>query len=145
MRRLASLAVVLLCLGGCDSVIMTAGGIAGSIGLDYYMQDDKGRVLNAPAGEVQKAARHTLDRMAITVEKEGPRTGEGQRGWEIMATAYGRTIRVDVIPMTPRTTRLVVVAYRQLEILRDEGTSEEIIFQTARQIGPARAMETARR
>ena len=73
-----------------------------------------------------------------------------EEGWNLTATAADRTIDIELERLTPRTTRMRVVANKGSLFFKDSATSTEIILQTAQTLqddptGAKSARKTYRR
>ena len=131
MQRLliALVGLTLLVLPGCASVLMTAAGVAGSIGLNQAIDGRIDRTFTASVDDVLIATLHSLGDMELKVTDEGA----NERGWSISAAATSRTIDIDLEPLSKATTRMRVVTYKE-GVFMDRATSSEIVAQTARRL-----------
>jgi Protein of unknown function (DUF3568) len=128
--------VVLLCafsvsLGGCGAVglaVFGAGAGAGmGAGVDYTMNGIAYKTYAAPIKNVRVATLKTFDDMGMPVVSD-QRT---PNGWQLTATAADRTINVELETLTPKTTRMRIVADEGQFFFKDKATESEIIAQTA--------------
>ena len=121
--------VVLISTGtqGCIGVALTAGGLASAVAVDHTLGGIAYKTFTVPAKDVRSATLKGLKQMDIGVED----TQETESGYQILASASNRTIEVDLEELTPKTTRMRVVAKKDGGVLRDSATATEIIIQTA--------------
>lgn len=131
MRRLIPTLglLVVLTLGGCAGAALTAGGIAGSTGVNHTLNGIVYKTFTAPMKELRVATLKSLKKMQIKV------TGDKKAdyGWRIEGTAFDRTIGIELERLTPAATRMRVIT-DEGAIFKDSATSTEIIIQTARQL-----------
>lgn len=128
---LAVIAIVAaLALPGCASVALTAGGIAGSAGVNHTLNGIAYKTFTAPVEKVRVATMKSLSRMQIKVS----RAKKVDRNWEIDATAIERTINIELEAVSRSATRMRVVTNKGGFIFKDAATSTEIIIQTARRL-----------
>jgi hypothetical protein len=125
--RLALILVSLLFLPGCAAVALTAGGIAGGTGVSHTLNGIAYKTFTASLGEIRVATLRALNRMEIKVAENA----ESEEGWKILATAKNREIEIELEELTPKTTRMRVVANKDA-IIKDAATATEIIIQTVR-------------
>ena len=118
-----------LLLQGCASAGLTllsiGTGTAAGAGVNHTLSGISYKTFNSSMSELASATDLALDRMAIEV---GERS-DIENGRMILAKANDREIEIELESLTPRTTRMRVVAKRGF-ILRDAATSTEIIIQT---------------
>jgi|HubBroStandDraft_1064217.scaffolds.fasta_scaffold24632_2 hypothetical protein len=146
--------VLLLCaaaLQGCTAAaigltIATAGAGAGmSVGVEHTLNGIVYKTFAASANDVRFATLKTLDQMGMPLT-----TDEATKtGWQLTATASGRTLDIQLERLTDTATRMRVVANEGWIIFKDSATATEIILQTAQTLQDdavaARAGETHRR
>lgn len=118
-----------LLLQGCASAGLTllsigTGTVAGA-GVNHTLSGMSYKTFNSSISELVSATDLALVRMAIEVDD----MTEVENGRLIHARANDREIEIEFEELTPRTTRMRVVAKRGF-ILRDAATSTEIIIQT---------------
>jgi hypothetical protein len=106
---------------------MTAGGIAGSAGVNHTMSGITYKTFATPMKTLRVATLKTLNRMEFKVVEDG----KSEDGWKIAATAADRTIDIDLEQLTRATTRMRVVTNKGGFFFKDSATSTEIILQTA--------------
>ncbi len=124
--RLALVLVSLLALPGCAAVALTAAGIAGGVGVNHTLNGIAYKTFTVPLGEMRVATLRALNRMAIDITENT----ETEEGWKILATASDREIEIELEKLTPKTTRMRVVANNDA-FFKDSATATEIIIQTA--------------
>lgn len=125
-----------LFLAGCAPVAMTAGGIAGSAGVNHALNGIAYKTFTAPVGKVRVATIRSLNRMEMKVTNDVKQND----GWRIEAIAAERTIEIDLEALTPSATRMRVVTNKGGFFFKDSATSTEIILQTAQRLeGPSTA------
>lgn len=128
--RIVLILTASLALPGCAAVALTAGGIASSVGVDHTLSGIAYKTFTAPIDDVESATLAGLKDMAIGVE-DSQRT---DTGYSIVAAASNREIHVNLEALTPKTTRMRVVAKKDGGFLRDSATATEIIIQTAQNL-----------
>jgi hypothetical protein len=128
-HSLIPLIVVLISIGtqGCIGVALTAGGLASAVAVDHTLSGIAYKTFTVPVNDVRSATLTGLKQMEIGVDD----TQKTESGYQILATASNRTIEVDLEKLTPKTTRMRVVAKKDGGVLRDSATATEIIIQTA--------------
>lgn len=126
VRREVLLIVGLLFLQGCAATALTAGGLAASTGINHTLSGIVYKTFVTPVGELRQATLETLVLMEIEVTQDV----ETAAGWEIGATASDRRIEIELESLTPRTTRMRVIAHMGKVFLKDSATATEIIIQT---------------
>ncbi|MEE8516458.1 MAG: DUF3568 family protein [Alphaproteobacteria bacterium] len=123
--RVVSAITALLLLAGCAAVAVTAGGIAGSTGVNHTLNGIVYKTFTTPMKDMRVATLKTLNRMDMPVTDDK----EAKFGWLIVATARERVIEIELEKLTNRTTRMRVVANKG-DFLKDSATGTEIIIQT---------------
>lgn len=128
-----------LMLQGCAGIGLTllgiGGGTAASAGVNHTLGGIAYKTFAAPADEVHAAARNALQAMAMPIDKDQP----GEAGGHVLAArAADREIDIAIETITPRTTRLRVVATEDV-IFKDSSTATEIIMQTAQALDDLQA------
>ena len=131
MRRFLPILGMLaaLNLAGCAGVALTAGGIAGSAGVNHTLSGIVYKTFTAPMKDLRTATLKTLNMMQITVTADK----KAEYGWRIDGTAYERTIEIELERLTPSVTRMRVTVDKG-SIFKDSATSTEIILQTAQRL-----------
>jgi hypothetical protein len=95
------LVVGLLSAPGCAAVALTAGGVAGSAGVEHTLSGITYKTFASSLAEVRHAALTTLGRMDIEVTNDH----ETEDGREIQAVAKDRTIDIELEAITQKTTK----------------------------------------
>lgn len=142
-RPLAVLGLLsIFALSGCAAVALTAGGIAGSAGVNHTLSGIVYKTFAAPQGQMRVATLKTLNRMQMKVKKD-EKTDDG---WHIEAAAVDREIDIELERLTPSATRMRVSTSNDM-IFKDSATSTEIIVQTAEVLDQIKAVKrnTAKR
>ena len=132
MRNIAlvrGLSMVLL-LGACAPVAMTAGGIASGAGVNHALNGIAYKTFTAPVRQVRVATIKSLNRMEMKVTSDA----KSEKGWRIEAVAAERTIEIDLETLTPSATRMRVVTNTGELFFKDSATSTEIILQTSQRL-----------
>lgn len=126
----AFLAASLFVLAGCEAAGLTllgsGSGVAMGTGIQHSLGGIVYKTFTAPSDRVWLAAHRGLERMEIAVVDESEEEGN----WTINAKASERDITVELEELTPRTTRMRVVAEDGI-LFKDSATATEIIVQTA--------------
>jgi hypothetical protein len=129
-RLLMPLAAAIL-LQGCAAaglaVVGAGAGVGMGTGVEHELSGIGYKVFTTPVDAVHHATRATLARLAMPITAD-TRTKDG---WSLTATAADRTIDIELERLTPRTTRMRVVANKGDLFFKDSATSTEIILQTA--------------
>lgn len=126
-RPLAILGLLsIFALSGCAAAALTAGGIAGSAGVNHTLSGIVYKTFAAPEGQLRVATLKTLNRMQMKVKKDE----KVDFGRHIQATAVDREIDIELERLTPSATRMRVSTSNDM-IFKDSATSTEIILQTA--------------
>jgi hypothetical protein len=130
LRRLAPLALAVL-LQGCAAaglaVVGAGTGVGMGTGVEHQLNGVGYKTFATPIDSVHHATRATLARLEMPITAD-TRTNEG---WKVSASAAERTIDIELERLTPRTTRMRVVADKGGLFGKDSATSTEIILQTA--------------
>jgi len=108
------------------AVFGASAGVAMGTSVDYTLNGIAYKTFVSPMPTVRQATLSGLSRMGMKVVQE-KKTGSG---WTIAATADGREIDIDLERLTPRTTRMRVVANNGV-IFKDRATEAAIIDETA--------------
>jgi hypothetical protein len=130
IRLVFPLALAVL-LQGCAAAALSLVGAGAGVGLGTGVEHELSgigyKVFATPADSVHHATRATLARLAMPITAD-TRTKDG---WSLTASAADRTIDIELERLTPRTTRMRVVANKGGLFFKDSATSTEIILQTA--------------
>jgi hypothetical protein len=135
LRHVAVLVFALLGLGGCAALGITGGAVtvaavgagAGEVlraGTEYSLTGTALRTFTASMDIMAEVTRSTLSRMAFTIESEE----EMSPGRRIVATGIGRTIEIELEPLSPAVTHIELAVKRNF-FRRDRSTANEIIVQ----------------
>jgi hypothetical protein len=135
LRHVAILAFALLSFGGCAALGITGGAVtvaavgAGATevlraGTEYSLTGTALRTFTAPVDIMAEVTRSTLGRMAFTIESEE----DMSPGRRIIATGIGRTIEIELEPLSPAVTHIELAVKRNF-FRRDRSTANEIIIQ----------------
>jgi hypothetical protein len=131
MSRIAwhgvSVALIVSLMTGCMPLGLTALGVGGSTAVSHTLNGITYRTFTAPSSKVRRAALIALQKMEIKVLS----TAREQNIEILNASAMGRTIQVQLEPLTSNTTRMRVTATSG-GIIYDSATATEIILQTER-------------
>ena len=112
---------------GCMPLGVTALGVGGSTAVSHTLNGITYRTFTASSGKVKHAALTALSRMEIKLV-----SSTQQDKTELLnATASGRTIQIQLEPLTSNTTRMRVTATNG-GFIYDSATATEIILQTER-------------
>lgn len=114
------------CAGAGMAVVGAGTGVAMGTGVDYTLNGIAYKTYTAPIENVQVATRTAFENMGIAITKDEP----GEKGWTFEGTANDRVIGVELQGLTPKTTRIRVVAEDGV-FFKDRATAAEIIYQTA--------------
>jgi hypothetical protein len=125
--RLVGMILALAALGGCVAVGATALGVGAAVGVNHTLNGIVYKTFTEPLPKVRRATLTALKQMEITVSSI-EKTKDGEL---IKAKASNRAIEVEFESLTPKTTRMRVVAESD-GILKDSATATEIILQTER-------------
>jgi uncharacterized protein DUF3568 len=124
---LAGIMVALGTASGCVAVGATALGVGAAVGVNHTLGGIVYKTFTEPLPKVKRATLTALKQMEITVASI-EKTKDGEL---IKAKASNRAIEVQFESLTPKTTRMRVVAESD-GILKDSATATEIILQTER-------------
>lgn len=120
-------AAVILLSGGCAAVGITALGVGAATGVSHTLGGIVYKTFSEPMPKVKRATLTALRRMEITVDSvQATKDGE-----VIKARAANRSIEVQFESLTPKATRMRVIADSD-GFFKDSATATEIILQTER-------------
>ena len=126
-RTLVSAVLLALGTAGCDPVTLTAASLGAGVGVSHTLGGIIYRTFTAPLKTVENGSVVAMQDMGVkVVSRSTNKMGERV----INATAKDRDIEVLLEPLTPRTTRMRVIASNGL--LKDSATAQEIMLQTER-------------
>ena len=112
---------------GCAAVALTAGGVGAAVGVNHTLNGIVYKTFSEPLPKVKRATLTALKQMEIPVET----VEKTKQGELIRAKAANRAIEVEFESLTPKTTRMRVVADSD-GLIKDSATATEIILQTER-------------
>ncbi|MGE5537246.1 MAG: DUF3568 family protein [Gemmatimonas sp.] len=137
----ASLLLPLAGCAGAGMAVASAGaGVAMGTGVDYTLNGIAFKTFTAPIDEVKVATRRGLDNMGIEITKDEA----SEKGWRFEAIANSREVGIELQELTPKTTRIRVVAEDGI-FFKDKATETEIIFQTADALDHPKPTQTAKK
>lgn len=133
-----------LALQGCAgevglTMLGIGGGTAANVGVEHTLNGIAYKTFTAPVDQVHAASRRALADMSVKVTDDT----KTENGRQVTATAAEREIEIRFERLTPRMTRMRVVASENV-LFKDSATATEIILQTADRL-ENRASATARR
>jgi lipoprotein-anchoring transpeptidase ErfK/SrfK len=124
-RRLGVAGTILLLLGGCQAIALTAAGIGASTGLTHTVDSIASRTFTSNQRQVKQATLIAMGKMGMKLESsEKSETGEVVR-----ASLPGRSIEIVLTPLSETVTRINTTAQRSV-FLYDGATAREIVAQT---------------
>lgn len=112
--------------GGAVAAAAVGAG-AGEVlraGTEYNLAGTAFRTFTAPVDTLREVTRATLNRMAFTLEREEAMSP----GRRIVASGIGRSIEIELEPLSPAVTRVELLVKRGF-LRRDRATASEIITQ----------------
>jgi Protein of unknown function (DUF3568) len=112
---------------GCAAVALTALGVGGAVGVNHTLNGIVYKTFTEPLPKVKRATLTALKQMEIAVDA----VEKTKQGEVIKAKASNRAIEVEFEALTPKTTRMRVVADSD-GLIKDSATATEIILQTER-------------
>lgn len=118
------LALTLLTFTGCVEVLGALGSGA-SIASEYILKSSVSKTISHEFNRTKEALLIVLCKMEILVDK----ALEIENGEEIVAEADDLEIKIELKEITPKVTRITVVAGKNI-INRDKATAQEIVYQT---------------
>lgn len=114
-------------LSGCDPISLTAASMGAGVGISHTLGGIVYKTFTAPIKTVEEGSVVAMGDMGVKVVSRKTNE-EGER--VINASAKDRDIEILLEPLTPRTTRVRVIASNGL--LKDSATATEILYQTER-------------
>ena len=109
---------------GCAEML-GAMGTGAAVTAEYVLSGSVTKTITHEFGRIKKALMLALRRMEIPANKEREVDG----GEEITASAGKLAIRIELMQITPRVTRITVTAQKGF-MTWDRATAQEIISQT---------------
>lgn len=138
VAALASVLTLQGCAGGLGLTLLGVGaGTGASAGVNHTLGGITYKTFTAPPDEVHAATRKALTTMGISVDKDENADGETATR-QIVGKTNDRDIEIEIEEVTPRTTRLRVVASHDL-LFKDSATATEVIMQTAQALDDLQA------
>jgi len=123
--RVAVAAVFMaLACAGCLLEILPMVGSAAVMGINYTAKNCPRRTFTCELESVHAAALEALESMSMRVIKDERQA----KGYHVQAQADGLKVTVEMVQLTPTTTKIGVDAARNI-ILRDGATAYEIVAQ----------------
>lgn len=114
------------CAGGVGLTMLgIGGGTAAGVGVEHTLNGIAYKTFGAPVDQVHAANRKALADMSVRITEDS-RTEAGR---VIKAAAADREIEIQFERLTPRMTRMRVVA-NEGALFKDSATATEIILQT---------------
>ena len=114
-------------VSGCAAVALTAAGVGAAVGVNHTLNGIVYKTFSEPLPKVKRATLTALKQMEIPIET----VEKTKQGELIKAKAANRAIEVEFESLTPKTTRMRVVADSD-GLIKDSATATEIILQTER-------------
>ena len=127
VARLVALAAAGVLTSGCAAVGLTALGVGAAVGVNHTLNGIVYKTFTEPLPKVKRATLTALKQMEIPVDA----VEKTKQGEVIRAKAANRLIEVEFEALTPKTTRMRVVADSE-GLIKDSATATEIILQTER-------------
>lgn len=116
-----------LALAACQPLAITLAGAGVSAAIGHSLNGVSYRTFTASLPLVRKASARALDNMGIELESSGKFEG----GIVLFARSGGRSVEIELEPISGRATR-VRVAARDGGFFYDSATANEIVAQTER-------------
>jgi hypothetical protein len=116
-------------LSGCQTLALAVAGAGASAALGHRLNGAAYRTFTAPYPAVKKASLAALRRMGITLDS----LGKLEEGEIIYARAEGRTVEIELEPISTRATR-IRVATQNGGFFYDNATANEIVLQTEKML-----------
>ena len=117
-------ALSLWTLTGCVQMLGVLGSGA-SMASDYILKSAASKTISHGFDQTKKALLIALRKMEIFVDE----AVEIENGEQIVAKAEDLEIKIELKEITPKVTRITVVAGKNI-IVRDKATAQEIVYQT---------------
>lgn len=124
MAQAIILALSLMTFTGCIEVLGILGSGA-SIASEYILKGSASKTISHEFNMTKKALLIALRKMEISVDV----ALEIEDGEEIIAKADELEITIELKEITPKVTRITVVAGKNI-LHRDKATAQEIVYQT---------------
>jgi hypothetical protein len=119
MKRLLTILGMLaaLNLSGCAAAALTAGGIAGSAGVNHTLSGIVYKTFTASVKDLRLATLKTLNKMQVKVTADK----KEKFGWRVDGTAFERTIEIELERLTAGATRMRVTTNKG-SLFKDSAT-----------------------
>jgi hypothetical protein len=137
--RLSGACAVVVLLGGCQAIAITAAGIGASTGLSHTASSISTRTFTANEQRVREATLIALGKMGMRIESSARKAATET----IRASVADRSIEIEVEALNELTTRISSSAQRGLFVY-DGATAREIVVQTELAIVELAQMRRAR-
>ncbi len=124
MAQAIILALSLMTFTGCIEVLGILGSGA-SMASEYILKGSASKTISHEFNMTKKALLIALRKMEISVDV----ALEIEDGEEIVAKADELEITIELKEITPKVTRITVVAGKNI-LHRDKATAQEIVYQT---------------
>ncbi len=124
MAQAIILALSLMTFTGCIEVLGILGSGA-SMASEYILKGSASKTISHEFNMTKKALLIALRKMEISVDV----ALEIEDGEEIIAKADELEITIELKEITPKVTRITVVAGKNI-LHRDKATAQEIVYQT---------------
>ena len=118
------LVILLLTFTGCVEVLGVLGSGASMVS-DYILKSAASKTISHGFMRTKQSLLIALRKMEIFVDE----AVEIENGEEIVAKAEDLEIKIQLKEITPKVTRITVVAGKNI-IHRDKATAQEIVYQT---------------
>lgn len=116
-------------LTGCQSLALSVAGAGASAAIGHRLHGATYRTFTAPYTAVKQASLEALKKMGITLES----FDKFEYGEIIYARAEGRSVEIELEPISQRATR-IRVATRNGGFFYDSATANEIVLQTEKML-----------
>jgi hypothetical protein len=116
-------------LGGCQTLALSVAGAGATAALGHRLNGAAYRTFTAPYPAVKKASLAALKKMGITLDS----LDKLDYGEIIYARAEGRTIEIELEPISRQATR-IRVATQNGSFFYDHATAREIVLQTEKML-----------
>ncbi len=128
------------CAGGVGLTMLgIGGGTAANVGVEHTLNGIAYKTFTASLDQVYAANQMALADMSVKITDDA----KTESGRQVIAIAADREIEIQFERLTPRMTRMRVVAAENM-LFKDSATATEIILQTADHL-ESKTAATARR
>jgi hypothetical protein len=129
VSRLILLLACCIALSGCQTLVLSLAGAGATAAFAHTLNGPAYRTFTAPYRSVKQASLAALRNMGIQLDS----FGHFDEGEIIYARAEGRTIEIQLEPISARATR-IRVATRNGGFFYDSATANEIVLQTEKML-----------